>query len=157
MSELGCLLSRTDPERGRFLLSASAPVIFSSDFERNIAMRLVFFLVCAGWLTMIGASSFAIEVSETDSVKSNEATGEVIVQIFGRRCEYHREDVETALRPFNGVRQVKFLNDHGTVLVRYQPDSETPEQFANAVHRALATGWNCSARVDRGERTLVTN
>ena len=111
MSELGCLLSRTDPERGRFLLSASAPVIFSSDFERNIAMRLVFFLVCAGWLTMIGASSFAIEVSETDSVKSNEATGEVIVQIFGRRCEYHREDVETALRPFNGVRQVKFLND----------------------------------------------
>jgi hypothetical protein len=120
-------------------------------------MRLVFFLVCAGWLTMSGASSFAIEVSETDSVKSNEATGEVIVQIFGRMCEYHREDVETALRAFKIVRRVEFLNDHGTVLVRYQPGSETPDQFADAVHRALAAGWNCSARVDRGEGKLVTN
>jgi len=37
------------------------------------------------------------------------------------------------------------------VLVQYQPGSETPEQLADAVHRALASGWNCSARVDRGE------
>jgi hypothetical protein len=120
-------------------------------------MRLAFFLVLAGWLTMIGTSSFATEVSETDSVESKAATGEVIVQIFGRMCEYHREDVEAALLPFNRVRQVKFLNDHGTVLVRYQPGSETPEQLADAVHRALAAGWNCSARVDRGEGKLVTN
>ena len=34
---------------------------------------------------------------------------------------------------------------------RYQPGSETPEQLAEAVHRALAAGWNCTARVDRGE------
>jgi copper chaperone CopZ len=119
-------------------------------------MRLLFLLILATCLT-IGTSSFAIEVSETDSVKANEATGEVIVQIFGRMCEYHVEDVEAALRPFNGVRQVKFLNDHGTVLVRYQPGSETPDQFADAVHRALAAGWNCSARVDRGEGKLGTN
>lgn len=90
-------------------------------------MRLVFFLVLAGWLTMTGTSSFATEVSETDSVESKAAAGEVIVQIFGRMCEYHREDVERALRVFNTVRQVEFLNDHGTVLVRYQPGNETPE------------------------------
>jgi len=48
------------------------------------------------------------------------------------------------------------LNDHGTVLVRYHPDSKTPEQLAEAVHRALATGWNCTARVDRGEQRPVT-
>ena len=114
-------------------------------------MRPVFFLICAGWFTMIGTSSFATEVSETYSVKSNAAAGEVIVQIFGRMCEYHREDVEAALRAFRVVQQVEFLNDHGTVLVRYQPGSETPDQLADSVHRALAAGWNCSARVDRGE------
>ena len=95
---------------------------------------------------------FAAGAPETDSVESKTATGEVIVQIFGRMCEYHREDVEAALRAFNTVRQVEFLNNHGTVLVRYQPGSETPEQLAGAVHRALASGWNCSARVDRGEQ-----
>lgn len=119
-------------------------------------MRPVFFLVLAGWL-MVTTSSFATVVPGTDSVELNTAANEVIVQIFGRMCEYHREDVEAALRAFKTVRQVEFLNDHGTVLVRYQPDSETPEQLADAVHRALAAGWNCSARVDRGEWKLVTN
>jgi len=113
-------------------------------------MRLVFFLTLAGWL-MVGTSSFAAGAPETDSVESKTAEDEAIVQIFGRMCEYHREDVEAALRAFNRVRQVEFLNNHGTVLVRYQPGSETPEQFAGAVHRALAAGWNCTARVDRGE------
>jgi hypothetical protein len=84
-------------------------------------------------------------------MESKTSASEVIVQIFGRMCEYHREDVEAALRAFNRVRQVEFLNNHGTVLVRYQPGSETPEQLADAVHRALASGWNCTARVDRGE------
>ena len=92
-------------------------------------MRRVCFLVLAGWL-MIGTASFATEVSRTDSVESNRAASEVIVQIFGRMCEYHREDVEAALRTFNTVRQVKFLNDHGTVLVQYQPGSGTSEQLA---------------------------
>lgn len=114
-------------------------------------MRRVFFLALAGWWMMIGVASFAAEVPETDSVESKTLTGEAIVQIFGRMCEYHREDVEAALRAFNRVRQVDFLNDHGTVLVRYQLGGETPEQLAGAVHRALASGWNCSARVDRGE------
>ncbi len=118
-------------------------------------MRWVFFLALAGWL-MVGTASFAAGVPRTDSVESNRAAIEVIVQIFGRMCEYHREDVEGALRAFNTVRQVEFLNDHGTVLVQYQPGSETPEQLADAVHRALTAGWNCMARVDRGDQRPVT-
>lgn len=118
-------------------------------------MRGVFVLALAWWL-MVGISSFAAGVPKTDSVESKPASGEAIVQIFGRMCEYHREDVEAALRAFSTVRQVEFLNNHGTVLVRYQPGSETPEQLAGAVHRALASGWNCSARVDRGEQRLAT-
>ena len=89
-------------------------------------MRRVFFLALAGWL-MVGTSSFSAGAPETDSVESKTAAGESIVQIFGRMCEYHREDVEAALRAFNRVRQVEFLNNHGTVLVRYQPGSETPD------------------------------
>ena len=114
-------------------------------------MRWVFFFALAGCL-IVGTSSFATETPRTDAVGSNRAASEVIVQIFGRMCEYHREDVEGALRAFNAVQQVEFLNDHGTVLVQYQPGSETPEQLAEAVHRALAAGWNCKARVDRGEQ-----
>jgi hypothetical protein len=119
-------------------------------------MRRVFFLALIGWWMMIGTPSFAAGEPVTDAVESKTTAGEAIVQIFGRMCEYHREDVEAALRAFNTVRQVEFLNDHGTVLVRYQPGSETPEQLAGAVHHALASGWNCSARVDRGEQRLAT-
>ena len=118
-------------------------------------MRQVFSLALAGWL-MVGASSFAAEAPETESVESKPAAGETIVQIFGRMCEYHREDVEAALRAFSTVRQVEFLNNHGTVLVQYQPGNETPEQLADAVHRALAAGWNCTAQVDRGDRSPLT-
>jgi hypothetical protein len=105
---------------------------------------------------MIGVASFAAGVPETDFMESKTPAGQAIVQIFGRMCEYHREDVEAALRAFKTVRRVEFLNDHGTVLVSYQPGSETPEQLAEAVHRALAGGWNCTARVDRGEQRPVT-
>ena len=115
-------------------------------------MRWAHFFAFAGWLTMIGTSSFAAVIPQTDSVESNREASEVVVQIFGRMCEYHREDVEGSLRAFNTVKQVEFLNDHGTVLVRYQPGGETPELFAGAIHRALAAGWNCSASVDRGEQ-----
>ena len=114
-------------------------------------------LALAGWLTMVGMPSFAVEIPEVESVGSKTPADQIIVQIFGRMCEYHREEVEAALRAFDTVRQVEFLNDHGTVLVGYQPGNETPEQFAGAVHRALTSGWNCSARVDRGEGKLVTN
>ena len=96
-------------------------------------MRQVFFLALAGWCMMIGTSSFTAGAPEAESVMPKTPASEVIVQIFGRMCEYHREDVEAALRAFNRVRQVKFLNNHGTI------------------HRALAPGWNCSARVDCGE------
>ena len=119
-------------------------------------MRSALFLALTGWV-MVGTSSFAAETPETESAESKTAAGEAIVQIFGRMCEYHREDVETALRAFKTVRRVEFLNDHGTVRVQCQLGSETPEQLAGAVHRALAAGWNCSARVDRGEGKLVTN
>ncbi len=119
-------------------------------------MRQVFILALAGWL-IGGTASFATELPRTDFGESSQVGTEVIVQIYGRMCEYHRKDVEGALRTFNGVRQVNFLNDHGTVLVQYQPGSETPEQFADAVDRALVSGWNCSARVDRGDRTLMIN
>jgi hypothetical protein len=111
----------------------------------------MFALAC--W-TMIGTASFAAGPLANESVESRPAAGEAIVQIFGRMCEYHREDVEAALRAFKTVHQVEFLNNHGTVLVRYQPGSERPEQLAGAVHRALASGWNCSARVDRGEQKI---
>ncbi|MGH7181341.1 MAG: hypothetical protein ACREJN_05120 [Nitrospiraceae bacterium] len=119
-------------------------------------MLHVYVIAIAGWLMMLGISSFAAGAPETESVESKTPTDEVIVQIFGRRCEYHRKDVEGALRVFSTIREVEFLNDHGTVLVGYQPGSETPEQFADAVHRALASGWNCSARVDRGEHAVIT-
>lgn len=119
-------------------------------------MRWLFYLALAGYL-MIESASFATGVPRNDSVESSKESSTVIVQIFGRMCEYHREDIEGALRAFNTVRQVEFLNDHGTVLVQYQPGGETPEQLADAVHRALAGGWNCTARVDRGEQTPVTN
>lgn len=106
---------------------------------------------------MITTPSYAAGSPETESVESKTPASEAIVQIYGRRCEYHREDVGRALRTFNTVRQVEFLNDHGTVLVGYQPGSETPDQFADAVHRALASGWNCSARVDRGEHPVISH
>jgi len=51
---------------------------------------------------------------------------------------------------------IEFLNTHSTVLVQYRPGSETPDQLAAAVHRALAAGWNCTAQVDRGEQRPVT-
>lgn len=89
-------------------------------------MRCLLYLVLAGWL-MTGTASFASEIPKTGSVESNLNASEVIVQIFGRMCEYHREDVERALRGFKTVRQVEFVNDHGTVLVQYRPGSETPE------------------------------
>ncbi len=78
------------------------------------------------------------------------AAGQVIVQIGGRFCEYHREEVEGALRRFTTVQAVEFLNDHGTVLVRYQPDGVPPMQLAASVEQALASGIGCKAWVDRG-------
>lgn len=77
-------------------------------------------------------------------------TSQVIVQIGGRYCEYHREEVEGALRRFSAVQEVEFLNNHGTVLVRYQSDRVPPAQLAESVEQALASGIGCKAWVDRG-------
>jgi len=79
-----------------------------------------------------------------------DAVGQVIVQIGGRFCEYHREDVEGALRRYPVVQQVEFLNDHGTVLVRYRAETVPPTQLAESVEWALASGIGCKAWVDRG-------
>ena len=78
------------------------------------------------------------------------AAGQVIVQIGGRFCEYHRDEVEGALRRFPAVQAVEFLNDHGTVLVRYRSDGVPPVQLAASVEQALASGIGCKAWVDRG-------
>ncbi len=43
-----------------------------------------------------------------------------ILQIGGRFCEYVRSDVEAALRRFEAVQAVEFLNNHGTVLVQFE-------------------------------------
>lgn len=75
---------------------------------------------------------------------------EVIVQIGGQMCEYRRSEVREALSRFREIQAVEFLNQHGTLLVRYQAGTVQPEAFADAVERALAMGWGCKAWVDRG-------
>jgi hypothetical protein len=88
--------------------------------------------------------------SSTVSEQKEVVVSQVIVQIGGRFCEYHRDEVEGALRRFPTVQAVEFLNDHGTVLVRYQPDGVPPVQLAASVEQALASGIGCKAWVDRG-------
>lgn len=97
------------------------------------------------------AVQVADEVPEFEQAEpQTDTVGQVIVQIGGRFCEYHREDVEGALRSYPVVRQVEFLNDHGTVLVRYRTGGVPPTQLAESVERALASGIGCKAWVDRG-------
>jgi hypothetical protein len=74
---------------------------------------------------------------------------QAIVQIGGRFCEYHRKDVERALRRYGEVRSVEFLNDHGTVLVRYESGGVSPAELAESAMKA-AFGTGCKAWVDRG-------
>lgn len=92
----------------------------------------------------------AEEAPQAATMQAETAVNQVIVQIGGRFCEYHREEVEGALRRFPTVQAVEFLNDHGTVLVRYQPDGVPPGQLAASVEQALASGIGCKAWVDRG-------
>lgn len=84
------------------------------------------------------------------SEQQTDEVGQVIVQIGGRFCEYYRDEVEGALRRSPAVQDEEFLNDHGTVLVRYQADGARPAQFAESVEQALASGIGCKAWVDRG-------
>jgi copper chaperone CopZ len=104
------------------------------------------------WVVLM-AGSFAVRAEDSRSAEprvGDRKVGEALVQIGGRFCEYDRQDVDGALRRFAAVQDVEFLNQHGTVLVRYQKESVSPEQLAAAVERALAMGWNCKAWVDRG-------
>lgn len=117
-------------------------------------MRSAFLVMAFAALMQHAAMNMVLTADASPDV-SGEPANQVIVQIYGRMCEYHREDVEAALRAFSAIRQVEFLNDHGTVLAHYQLGHETPQQFAGAVERALTTGWNCVARVDRGEQKVV--
>lgn len=96
--------------------------------------------------TSPAADFLAEDIRRATSSPTAGEVKQVIVQIYGRLCEYHREDVERALRRFDAVEAVEFLNNHGTVLVTYRPDRAAPEQFAEEVERALAMGWGCKAR-----------
>lgn len=92
----------------------------------------------------------ATEGNDLPSRTASSNEQEVIVQIGGQMCEYRRSEVREALARFQEIRTVEFLNQHGTLLVRYQSGAAQPEAFADAVERALAMGWGCKAWVDRG-------
>lgn len=99
----------------------------------------------------VGVSVQAEDIPETSAEEDQkDAVGQTIVQIGGRFCEYYREEVEGALRRFPAVQAVEFLNNHGTVLVRYRTDDVPPVQLAAAVEQALASGIGCKAWVERG-------
>lgn len=107
---------------------------------------------CAVLLALLqpGGMVQAVEGLEMPSQTVSANEQEVIVQIGGQMCEYRRSEVRRALDRFPDIRAVEFLNQHGTLLVRYQSGSAQPEAFADAVERALAMGWGCKAWVDRG-------
>lgn len=111
-----------------------------------LSITVVSSMVIAGTIVQAADGSAS---SETALPQAG-AVGQVIVQIGGRFCEYHREDVEGALRRYPVVQLVEFLNDHGTVLVRYRTDGVPPAQLAESVEMALASGIGCKAWVDRG-------
>ncbi len=102
--------------------------------------------VCAPVQAGEGVQSATVPMPMPEEV----SVSQVIVQIGGRFCEYHREEVEGALLRFSTVQAVEFLNAHGTVLVRYQPEGVPPVQLAASVEQALASGIGCKAWVDRG-------
>jgi hypothetical protein len=103
----------------------------------------------AAWMSVCAPAQAGDEL-QTSTVPEESSVSQIIVQIGGRFCEYHREEVEGALRRVPTVQAVEFLNDHGTVLVRYQPDRVPPVQLAASVEQALASGIGCKAWVDRG-------
>ncbi|MEW6543449.1 MAG: hypothetical protein AB1411_07545 [Nitrospirota bacterium] len=111
---------------------------------RRIAFWLVFAILCGG------TSAWAEDEPARLLQVGAEETEQAIVQIGGRMCEYRRSEVEDALRRFDAVRQVQFLNNHGTVLVRFLGSGVRPERLAQAVERALIMGWGCKAWVDEG-------
>jgi hypothetical protein len=110
--------------------------------QRSVIVLLLWMWVGVGTVNGVRAEEMRTAAAEPAAEDMREA----IVQIFGQRCEYHRRDVEGALRRFDTVAAVKFLNNHGTVLVTYRPGSATPVQFADEIERELAMGWGCKAK-----------
>jgi len=88
------------------------------------------------------------------STPASKNVGQVIVQIGGRFCEYQPRRVEAALFGFHPVHQVEFLNDHGTLLIRYDIGRVVPEQLVASIEGAISSGIGCRAWVDRGHRPL---
>jgi hypothetical protein len=104
-------------------------------------------------LILIGSGFGCAQNASLISPASNrEDMAQVIVQIGGRYCEYHREQVEGALRLSPAVRTVEFLNNHGTVHIQYQHEGVRPDHLAKSVEAALASGIGCKAWVDQGEQ-----
>ena len=103
----------------------------------------------AMWMSVC-APVQASDGPQSATVSEDVPASQVIVQIGGRFCEYHRDEVEGTLRRFPAVQAVEFLNDHGTVLVRYRSGGVPPVQLAASVEQALASGIGCKAWVDRG-------
>ena len=114
---------------------------------KRMWLSLAFAFSALGMCAPVQATDGSLPHNVPD-LRSDEV-GQVVIQIGGRFCEYHREDVEGALRRYAGVRSVEFLNDHGTVLVRYEGDGVQPAQLAESAAHA-AFGMGCKAWVDRG-------
>ncbi|MGC4098149.1 MAG: hypothetical protein QM706_13625 [Nitrospira sp.] len=106
-------------------------------------------IILAAIIAGVG-SAVAEETPPVSSASSANELAQIIVQIGGRFCEYLLHDVEAALRRFQSVRHVKFLNDHGTVLVQYDAEGVPPVQLAASVEAAVSAGIGCRAWVDRG-------
>jgi hypothetical protein len=108
-------------------------------------------LVLLVWMWVGAGAIDGVRAEEMRTAATDPTAGgtrEAIVQIFGRFCEYHRDEVEGILRRQDAVEAVTFLNKHGTVLVRYRPGTATPVQFAAAIEQVLPIGLGCKARVE---------
>lgn len=105
-------------------------------------------VLMVGWLCVPGQAEVPLHTASSQEA-SSAPLGQVIVQIGGRFCEYHRTDVEGALRRYSAVESVEFLNDQGTVLVRYKAQGVSATQLAESAAQA-AFGIGCRAWVDRG-------
>jgi len=108
----------------------------------------LFLLIWMGAGADFQADVRAEDMRMADAEPVTEGQKETIVQILGPRCEYHRAEVEGALRRFDAVHAVRFLNNHGTVLIRYRPERVAPVQLADAIGQALPIGVGCKTRVE---------
>lgn len=138
---------RSGPLRRARNISGSSPEGVGMQGRHCATRFLLASLILAG-----SGLGCARNPSLSSPASNREDMAQVIVQIGGRYCEYHREHVERALRLSPAVRTVEFLNNHGTVLIHYQHEGVRPDHLAKSVEAALASGVGCKAWVDRGEQ-----